>query len=1093
MSGMKQNDSRRGDWRRRALLVPLAGLVCLLAFQSAAAQTGTITGVVTDAATGQVLESAHVTLDGAEAGVYTNTSGRYIIPAVSVGSHQVTFKILGYEDLTEEVTVTAGGTHQVDAGMTQGVLQLQDVVVTGVSRGMPTVKLPFTVDKVDIADIPVPAVSAGDFLSGKVPGVKVVSGSGSPGSTSDILLRGATSISGSQDPLIIVDNVITTSSMDDLVALDIESFEIVKGAAGASMYGSRAANGVIQIFTKRGTGFGGRDYNRVEYRNETGVDQQVGNIALSQNHPWKTDSEGYLVSVTGQRITDLSDPDIENPDLNGGSVHTSFADGVWPSHMPLYDHVDRIFQDGWLLSNYGVLEGRDGGTNYRTSFEAHRDMGVFPQYFDGFGRKGFRMNLDNNVRDGLTINFSTVYTESETDNWNVSFYSLTFMGPYVDLLARDPNTAGQDPCGDEGCYYYEPDALAQATNPLYFAELSDPLTRNQDVKAAINSRWNPAAWLDVEAVFGMDRNAYHYQYIFPSGVPYNAEDGDAPSTGSMSKRQSHRQSVNGEVTVSASRAFGDLASRTRVRYLQRTQNYDYFYAAGSEFIAAQVPRLNNTDPESHSVNSNQNTTREEGYFLITGLDYQGKYIFDGVVRQDGSSRFGADNRWQTYYRTSLAWRPSLESWWPVPDQVNEFKLHWSLGTAGRRPGFASQYETYTVTTGTIRPNVQGNKGLKPQRSRENEFGVNMVLFNRITTSVVYSHKTDTDQILSVPLARSRGGFSSQVQNAGTLSSNTFEYSFEMPVVSTEDFGYNVRLNLDRSRSTITELTRPAYRSYSFYFREGEVFGAHYGVKWATGCDHLPTGVDCGQFQVNDDGLMVWTGGANYTDGIAQGLWGTTSEGQTGEDVFRWGLPIKFWGENHTDGDRMCESRRQSDPGCTDFQYLGNTWPDVNVSMTHTVRWRGLSVYALLDGEIGTDIYNGTRQWAYRDNRSGDMDQAGKSDGLKKPVAYYQILYNTNADNSWFVEPTNFLKVRELSVRYALNPDWLDAIFAGRVAGAEVNLIGRNLFTWTGYSGFDPEVGRSGGSSGGGSNVIGRNDQYNYPNPRRMSFSLRLTF
>ena len=1083
MSGMKQTNTRMfRELRRKVLLIPAAGLVCLLTVQSAAAQTGVITGAVSDVASGQLLESALVRLDGAETGVLTTQAGRYLMPGVSAGSHQITVSILGYEETTVDVTVSAGETTVLDVELTVGALKLQELVVTGVARGTPRVKLPFTVDKVDVADIPVPPVSAAGFLIGKVPGVKVQSTSGTPGSTSDILLRAATSISGSDFPLIIVDNVITSSNLSDVVALDIESFEIVKGAAGASMYGSRAANGVIQIFTKRGTGFGGRDYNRLEYRNETGVDQQVGSIPLSQNHPWETDSEGYLVSVTGQRITDLADPDIENPALNTGSVNTSFQDGVWPSHMPLYDHIDRIFEDGWLLSNYGVLEGRDGGTNYRSSFEAHRDMGVFPQYFDGFGRKGFRLNLDNQVRDGLTVNLSTVYTQSSTDNQNISFYSLTFMGPYVDLLARDERTAGQEPCGPDGCYIYEPDALAQATNPLYNAELNRSNTYNEDVRAAVNTRWTPMSWLDVEAVFAMDRNSNHNEFHRPAGVPYNSDDGDQPSTGGMNKRQSHRESINGELTVSASRAFGDLNTRTRARYLQRSYDYDYFYASGSDFIAAEVPRLNNTDPDSHYVASSQTATREEGYFLIAGLDYQGKYIVDGVVRQDGSSLFGADQRWQTYYRSSLAWRPSLEDWWPVPDQINEFKLHWSRGTAGRRPGFSDQYETYFVSSGTIRPTRLGNKELRPQRSTEDEVGVNMVLFNRVTTSLVYSFKDDVDQILSVPLPRA-GGYSSQVQNAGTLSSSTWEYSVEMPVLSTEDFGYNVRVNLDRSRSTITQLDRPAYRSGTFWYRDGEVYGAHYGVKWAKSCNDLPVGVDCGQFQLNDDGLMVWTGGAGYTDGVAQSLWGTDSDGQTGEDIFKWGLPIKSWGDNNPDDGVQCMERRQAAPGCKDFLYLGNTWPDLNFSMTHTFRWRGLSVYALLDGEMGVDIYNGTRQWAYRDNRSGDMDQAGKADGLKKPVVYYQLLYNTNADNDWFVEDTNFLKVRELSVRYALNPDWLDAIFGGRVTGADVNLIGRNLYTLTGYTGFDPEVG----------GIVRRNDNYNYPNPRRISFSLQLTF
>ena len=164
-------------------------------------------------------------------------------------------------------------------------------------------------------------------------------------------------------------------------------------------------------------------------------------------------------------------------------------------------------------------------------------------------------------------------------------------------------------------------------------------------------------------------------------------------------------------------------------------------------------------------------------------------------------------------------------------------------------------------------------------------------------------------------------------------------------------------------------------------------------------------------------------------------------------------------------------------------YLGNSAPDLNFSVTHTFRWRGLSLYALFDGEVGVDVYNGTRQWAYRDNRSGDMDQGGRSDNMKKPVVYYQILYNTNADNDWFIEKSDYIKLREMSVRYAINPDWLDAIFAGRVSGAEVNLIGRNLYTFTGYTGFDPEVG----------GIISRADNYNYPNPRRVSFSVQFTF
>ncbi len=1085
-------DSRgweRGLARRRLRrLVPaaFAGLAFLVGGgQAQAQQAGIITGVVSDVATGQTLESAVVTLDGATSGVLTNSAGRYVVLGASPGSHEVTFEILGYETATLTVQVAAGETATLNAELTMRALRVQELVVTGVARATPKVKLPFVVEKVDVAAAPVPAISAESFLVGKVPGIKVVGGSGQPGGTGDILLRGATSINGNQDPLIIVDGVITTSSFSDVVALDIESMEVVKGAAGASLYGSRAANGVIQIRTKRGTGFGGRDYSQVVFRNETGQDRLQGSVQLSENHPWRTNANGDLVDVNGDVITDITDPDATNPDLNGDNVFTSFQNNDWPSSLPLYDQVDRVYSPGTFMSNYAVVEGRNGDTNYRSSFEWQTESGILSKYNDGFDRKGFRVNMDHNVKSNLSVSLSTAYTESEQEDLgSAPFYDLTFMGPYVDLLKRDPSTVGARHCPPEGCLYVNPDPLSNQDNPLYHFELIDNRDWAETTKASASVRWNPFSWMDVEGLFGMDRLAWRQTNISPAGR--QTEEGSI-TEGTLRKDQVHRQNVNGELTASFNRAFGDLATRTRLRYLQESRHYESFRSDGSDFRAAGVPRLNNLDPESYNGESYVDDIRSEGYFLITALDYKGKYIVDALARRDGSSLFGENERWHTYYRTSLAWRLAQESWWPL-DDVNEFKLRWSLGTAGRRPEFANQYETYDVEGGTIRPVTLGNKNLKPQKSTENEFGLDMVLFNAASTGITYASTVSTDQIVNVPLPKA-GGFTSQWQNAGTLESNSWEYYLEVPIISSDQLGWNVRFNLDRTRMNIDKLDRPAYRAGYFYVRDGEVFGAMYGAKWASSCDDLPMGAPCDQFQVNDDGLMVWTGSSDYTDGISSGLWGTDSEGMTGDDVFQWGMPVRMFGE--------CESRRQGGTGCKDFLYLGNTTPDINLSLVNSVRWRGLSFHTLFDAEVGADIYNQTRQWAYRENRSGDQDQAGKSEGLMKPVAYYQRLYNTNAVNGWFVEKGTFVKLRELSVRYSLSPDWIDSVFRGRLTGAEINLIGRNLLTWTDYTGYDPEVG--GSDSGqttnaqGGSDVIGRVDDYQYPNFRTLTASLQLTF
>ena len=1064
---------------RGLLLIPVAALGCLLATQGAAGQqTGTVTGVVSDVATGQTLESASVKLDDAPRGVLTNTDGRYVVLNVPAGTHQLTFQILGYDDLTLQVEVVAGETLERNAEMTSGALELQGLVVTGMARATPKVKLAITVEKINIADIPVPAISAESFLTGKAPGIKVVRGGGQPGSSGDIMLRGATSISGGQAPLVIVDGIITTNSFDDLATLDIESIEVVKGAAGASLYGSRAANGVVQIRTKRGTGFAGRDYSRLIMRSETGQDRLQGSIQLSQNHPWLTDANGNLVDVNGNVIPDITDPDMENPGLNGANVFTSFQDGLWPSSLETFDHVGRIYQPGTFLLNYGAIEGRNGDTNYRTSFEWKKEGGVLPQYNDGFDRRGFRINLDHKVRDNLNVSLTTAYTQSEQEDLGSSpFYDLTFMGPYVDLLKRDPSTVGLRHCPANGCLFVNPDPLSNQDNPLYHFELVDNRDWNHDVKAAGSAIWTPFSWMDVEGLFGLDRNSRRLTNYSPPGR-ITAEG--SVVTGSLSKRRDDRQAINGELTASITKAFGDFATRTRLRYLQRSSNYERIVASGSDFIAVDIPRLNNLNSDSYNASSLIRDIREEGYFLISVLEYKDKYILDGLARRDGSSLFGVDQRWHNYYRGALAWRLSREDWWPLASVLNEFKLRGSIGTAGRRPGFAAQYETYSVSGGTITPVTLGNKELKPQRSTEREFGVDVVVMNKASMTLTYANTKSSDQILTVPLPKA-GGFSSQVQNAGTLESNTWEYHVEVPVLDTEDMSWNVRLNLDRSRSNISELGRPAFRSGFFYYRDGEVFGAFYGAKWIAGCDELPSGSDCGQFRMNDDGLLVWTGGAEYTTGIANSSWGTDSQGQTGDDTYQWGMPIRAWGE--------CETQRQGDPGCKDFLYLGNSTPDLNFSFRSSFSWKDLSVYALFDGDMGAFIYNQTRQWAYRENRSGDQDQYGKEDGLKKPVAYYQRLYNTNAMNGWFVEKGDFVKLRELSVRYSLNPEWLDAIFRGRVTGADINLIGRNLHTFTDYTGYDPEV----ANGNGGSDVIGRIDSYQYPNYRTISASLQLIF
>jgi TonB-linked SusC/RagA family outer membrane protein len=1035
-----------------------------------AQQNGTVTGTVVDATSARPLESAQVFIPALNMGGLTNQQGRFLILNVPAGTHEIRVELIGYTPATESVTVQAGGTANVEFQLNSTALRLQELVVTGVAGETPRVKLPFSVEKVDFEDMPVPAPSAEGLIQGKVQGSKVVKGSGQPGNEASIMLRGPTSITGSQEPLIIVDGVITDNTMADIDALDVSSIEVVKGAAAASLYGSRAQAGVIQIQTKRGSGLA-TDESRVIIRNEYGTQSLEGEIALTGNHPYlmdgsqtgfiQTGGEGECAgSLTWQDLFNCGAPSLDNTAIGAitqGSPETTFQDNPFPG--PLYDQVGRFFNPGEQYSNYAAVEGRTGSTNYRASFTNFKESGVL-DYNNGFRRKNFRLNLDHQVFDNLDISLNTYYAQTEQDDPGGGFFSLTLMHKGADLLEIDPQT---------GRFIVGADPLSLEVNPLYQVRYLSDVDKRQRFMGSLFARFSPTDWFDLEANYSIDRSDFNQTIIEPLG--YQGEVDSAPGKGDMTRSMNLSNDINASLTASFNHAFGDLTTRTKLRYLVEDQHSEGFSAFGDDFSVADVPVLQST-VGSKTISSSIQDVLSEGYFFISALDYQGKYIGDFLVRRDGSSLFGEDERWQTYYRGSAAWRLAQESWWPF-DAIGEFKLRYSLGTAGGRPGFSAQYETYSVSQGIITPINLGNDKLKPEFATEQEFGVEMVLWDKVSTGVTYAKSVVEDQLLRVPLPAA-AGFQSKWENVGELESNTWEAFLEASVIEDADKSLSFRLNFDRTRQEITSIGDVApYRTgpgSEFYVRDGEPLGTFYGTGWVHNCAELPEGAPaCSEFQVNDDGYLVWTGGDSWQNGISGGLWGTTDA--SGD--YKWGFPVKAENE---DG--------------LNFVRLGQTTPDYNVSLGTNFRWKNLSLYALLDSEQGADIYNQTRQWAYRELRHGNTDQAGKADGLKKPFGYYQELYATNERSGEFVEDGSYVKLREMALRYTLDQDVLSNVFGGLgLRQATISLIGRNLKTWTDYTGYDPEV----GGGWGGADAVGRIDTYQYPNFRSITAALELIF
>ena len=273
-----------GRWNKRASALATTALSAWLFIGAAPLLAqGAVTGTITDSESLSPVAGAQVFVAGTAVGTLSGAQGTYRLEGVPAGQQTITVRLIGYRELSQAVTVQSGQVATADFAVTQTALRLQDIVVTGVVGETPRVKLPFTVERLNPADMPVPAADASSLLAGKGAGISVMSGSGQPGQEAGITLRGPTSINAagrSQSPLIVIDGVIQSESatLADVGALDIESVEIVKGAAAASLYGSRAQNGVIEISTKRGLGMGNNTLDLMA-RGEFGMGELEGTLS----------------------------------------------------------------------------------------------------------------------------------------------------------------------------------------------------------------------------------------------------------------------------------------------------------------------------------------------------------------------------------------------------------------------------------------------------------------------------------------------------------------------------------------------------------------------------------------------------------------------------------------------------------------------------------------------------------------------------------------------------------------------------------------------------------------------------------------------
>jgi TonB-linked SusC/RagA family outer membrane protein len=1149
--------------------------------QAASAQGTVITGTVATEQ-GQTIQGAQAMIPELNISVGTNAAGVYniTIPAARLTGGPATLRVrsIGFVPQTRTVTLTPGP-QTANFTLVQDINRLAAVVTTGVTGATESTKLPFSVAKIDSSDMKVPATNPLSQLAGKVPGAMIMSTSGRPGASPAVLLRGPTAISGDQrgqQPLYIIDGIVLTDQgtsaggggLPDINPLDIESVEVVKGASAASLYGARAGAGVITIRTK--SGLSASEGVHFSARSEIGTGDIEHHIPVNQAHSLLLDESGtkFCVTPTGAsstrfscayaidyvkevfRINDQADQypldpvgtfPIDPGSAVGGSdliLRDSYLVRSWPGLN--YDQVATFAKPKPVYNNSVDMRAHYGKTSIFASLSGLQQGGSI-KYLNGLQRVTGRLNLDQQIADRWSATLTSYYARAAKNGFfhedgGSGFFRLTRTLPIENLETLDSKgrLMVRTNLGGGGIQNY---------NPLYFNQAYlDPSRTNHFIGGG-TLRYAPFSWLDLDGSISYDGSQSNLTVFRDKDFRINDQgqiDRFQGQASGLIKASEQLQSYGSGVNMNIRHDFfQDFQTRTTFRYSFGREDYDERQTAVGILAVQGVPAISNGtvnyDPYTGLVDgSTVKSVRSIGFVVAENFDIKDRYIVDALIRRDGSSLFGRANRWKTFGRGSLAWRVAQEPWWFVP-QIDELKLRASIGTAGGRPGFSYQYQTYDIVTGLVSAVTLGNKFLKPESIRENEYGLDMQAFHRIGLTLNYAKSVARDQILNVPLSVA-SGFATQWQNAGVLENKSYEASLNVPILNGRDVQYSTRLIYDRNRAEVTHLYVPSFNpganlstnTLNIFLVcspvKGEAgycdptknqfphrFGTFYGRMFARNCNQLPTqaaascGIPGGAFQRNQDGFIVWVGqGNSITDGITKNLWNAkldtltspffsaTANGKAGlinrRVAVNWGMPMIV----------------RDSTGAALQQALGNPLPKYRWGFSHTFSYKNFTAYGLLDAARGQVVYNQGRGWSYLDFLEGHEDQRNKSVGDAKPLGYYYRagapdqsrlggLYDVLGANNAVTEDASYTKLRELQVGYhfgqlgVIGGDW------------SVSVIGRNLKTWTKYTGFDPEVG-SGAVSGTGSTTNGPGsgaitaiDAFTFPNVRSVTFALSTSF
>ncbi len=1034
-------------WLSRHKLLSL--LILTNIFTLAVSAQVKISGKVTDGK-GNGISGASVTLKNNNTGTSSNADGTYQLQAnLKAGKYTVVFSAIGVKSSEQTLTVAAGGDYVLNAQLLPDPMGLDEVVVTGTSSGTTKKQLGSYVSTVKSSDLTRGATSnVLAALQGKTPGAQISQNNGDPGGGLSVRLRGISSVNSASDPLYIIDGVIVNNAttrvtntsgnydgqtfvgtigqnrLADINPADIERIEVLNGAAAAAIYGSRANAGVVQIFTKRGS-------------------SGAPVVSFSSSVTFSKLRKSVPVNQSPTKFGGPTDgPGAQTQDILTPALTTT-------TNVTRYDYNDYIFQTGIGTDNNVSVSGGKDKTKYYASGSYFKNEGIIKN--TDFRRFSFRVNLDQALGDKVNFNIGLNYVNSlsnEKPDGN-SFFSpmnsINIIGNFHNIQQRDA-LGNIQAVGERG-----------RVNPVSVIEDIKQQQETNRIIAGLGFKVRPFKGLLIDYTMGIDQYSQSGQTFIPP-FAYNASTGffgggptlDPTLNGYASAATDNFFQINNEINGTYQfNINSDIASTTQVGYSVQYEKNKYIMSQGRG-MAPFVQTVNGASTLIPGVDDRSELS-VSGYYAQQNFKYKNLLFLTGALRVDGSSVFGSDQRNQKYAKASAAYLISEHAFWKnmsLSKYWNFAKIRIAYGQSGNLTGIGaySRFNSYSSNSFSSRTALTSsgtlaNTNVKPERQEELEFGVELgFLGNRINFIANIYNKKVSDLLINRFIAPTTG-FSSLLDNFGSLENKGFELMLTAKPIMIKDFTWNISGIYNHNRNKAIKIGQAltllsTNQGAPVAIIEGQPIGVFYGAFFALdAAGNLVK--NASGFPQGERGLQ--TGALSYT---------VTRDAN--------GLPIT------------------TNPLVRNI--IGDPNPDYTATLTNEFTYKKASLRIQLDAVKGNEVFNA--DWRTRQG-VGNGKEAEKEQTGQYPRGYINSFYGTI--EQWRIDDGSFVKLREISLSYSLGAiKWFKDITA--------SITGRNLKSWDNYKGYDPEV-----NSGGQSTILRGIDFGSVPIPKTFAIGLSAKF